>query len=81
MTIAMLVSSYTQRLLITHAMGKIHRDVLEKIMRAPINTFFDVTPTGLIITRFNEDMRKFEEAVHLLNWGLDLIMHLVMTLW
>lgn len=33
-------------------------------MKAPINKFFDVTPTGNIISRFTGDLDHFEHIVH-----------------
>lgn len=33
-------------------------------MKAPINKFFDVTPTGSILNRFNDDLNHFEHIVH-----------------
>jgi len=50
-------------------------------MKAPINLFFDITPTGLIISRFNGDMNEFGDAIHYMIWGLYNFMHLLMTLY
>lgn len=33
-------------------------------MKAPINKFFDVTPTGTILNRFNDDLNHFQHIVH-----------------
>ena len=81
MTMGQMIRQYTVRLLVTHAMGNIHGDVLSKIMRAPINLFFEVTPTGLIVSRFNEDMGKFGDTVHFITWGLYMATQLLMTLY
>ena len=35
-------------------------------MNAPINTFFDVTPSGSIMTRFTVDMIVVEEILQLI---------------
>lgn len=34
----------------------LHNDLLHKVVRAPIPTFFDVTPLGRIINRFSHDV-------------------------
>lgn len=34
----------------------LHNDLLRKVLRAPIPTFFDVTPVGRIINRFSHDV-------------------------
>jgi len=41
------------------ASKKIHDDITESVMRAPI-AFFDVTPTGRILNRFAADMDKLD---------------------
>lgn len=69
------------RILITTAMQTIHGDVLGKVMRAPINLFFDVTPTAKLVGRFNEDMGKFEELVWMIMHAVYCSMHLAMTLY
>lgn len=45
-----------RKLLIDRTMKQVHNDVLGKIMKAPVNKFFDVTPNGSIMKRFSEDM-------------------------
>ena len=62
-------------------MLKVHNDILAKIIRAPINLFFDITPTGLILNRFNNDMRCFEHVVHQLVGGVYQGGHLVLVLY
>ena len=37
----------------------VHRSILEKILLAPVNLFFDVTPIGKILQIFTEDMSVF----------------------
>ena len=34
----------------------LHSDMLNKVMNAPINLFFDVTPIGKILNRFSKDI-------------------------
>lgn len=58
-TIGHCVRQYIVRCLIANTLEKVHKEVLTKIIRAPINNFFDVTPTGSILNRFNGDMEHF----------------------
>ena len=41
-----------------------HTRLFDSIMKAPINKFFDVTPTGSILQRINDDLNHFEHIVH-----------------
>jgi hypothetical protein len=41
-----------------------YKDMLTKVFNAPINLFFDVTPAGLILKRFSDDV-----------WGVEWIIH------
>jgi ABC-type multidrug transport system fused ATPase/permease subunit len=34
----------------------LHENMISKILNAPINTFFDVTPSGTIMNRFSKDL-------------------------
>ena len=38
---------------------KVHQDTLSRIMKAPVNLFFDVTPIGRILRIFTVDMSVF----------------------
>lgn len=56
----------------------VHNDILSKVMHAPINLFFDVTPIGTIIGRFNEDLNVFKEHfLHGPSWMYDMSSHYV----
>lgn len=37
-----------------------HNVIMKKVMNAPINTFFDVTPVGKILVRFSKDLEIFK---------------------
>ena len=42
------------------AIGRdVHKDTLKRILRAPVNIFFDVTPIGKIMQIFTEDLHVF----------------------
>ena len=49
-----------------------HTKIMQKVMNAPINTFFDITPVGKILVRFSKDLEIFKGAffwsiIHLSN--------------
>ena len=37
----------------------VHKDTLRQVLHAPVNTFFDVTPIGKILTIFTRNMDLF----------------------
>ena len=39
---------------------KLFRDMLKRLLFAPINLYFDVTPSGVILNRFSKDLRVVE---------------------
>ena len=41
---------------------KAHQTSLAKVLSAPVNNFFDVTPIGKVLRIFNEDMNVFQAA-------------------
>jgi len=47
----------------TRSCKSIHRIVLGKVLLAPINLFFDVTPSGRILNRFSADLEKMDDKV------------------
>ena len=47
-----------------NSMGKnVHETLLGKVMSAPINLFFDITPVGKVFQRFSEDLHVFDGEV------------------
>jgi hypothetical protein len=42
------------------AARKIQRLVLKKVLNAPINLYFDITPIGRILNRFSKDLNILE---------------------
>ena len=34
----------------------LHKIMINSVMKAPINLFFDITPTGNILTKFSSDL-------------------------
>jgi len=45
------------------ASKEFHQLVLNSVMRAPINTFFDVVPTGVILNRFSSDLDHIDVSL------------------
>ena len=48
-----------------YAAGKLHKDLLDKIIRAPMK-FFDTTPIGHIINRFSSDVDVLDVTLPLI---------------
>jgi ABC-type multidrug transport system fused ATPase/permease subunit len=43
-----------------HGNKKLHEDMIEKVLNAPINLYFDITPIGRILNRFSKDLTVIE---------------------
>lgn len=41
-----------------------HNIMIERVMAAPINLFFDVTPIGKILNRFSRDLQMLDENIN-----------------
>lgn len=46
-----------------------HDKMLSKILRAPVNTYFDVTPTGRILNRFSRDLDSMDMQLPIFMFG------------
>jgi ABC-type multidrug transport system fused ATPase/permease subunit len=47
--------------LFTYRAAKIlHSQMINKLMKAPINLYFDVTPIGRILNKFSKDLNAIE---------------------
>ena len=68
------VKNYKKR-----SIGKnVHKDVLTRVMDAPINLFFDVTPIGLIINRIRGDIHVFRGCLlEVPGWLCDMSSHFI----
>ena len=56
----------------------VHKETLTKVLHAPVNTFFDVTPIGKILSIFNGDLEVFygrilEPLHHMTEMGAHII--------
>jgi ABC-type multidrug transport system fused ATPase/permease subunit len=46
-----------------HISKTLHNTLIEKVMQAPINLFFDVTPIGKLLNRFSRDLSILDESI------------------
>ena len=51
-----------------------HTDIMYKVMNAPVNTFFDVTPVGKILVRFSKDLEVFKGGLF---WSISHLMNMI----
>jgi len=49
---------------------KLHEEMIVKIMKAPINLYYDCTPIGRILNLFTKDFNDTETGISGLNLGL-----------
>ena len=52
----------------------IHELMIVKVLKAPINLFFDVTPIGRILNRFSKDMQVLDNEM---GWTLGYLMTII----
>lgn len=38
----------------------LHNDMVKRVLNAPINLYYDVTPTGRILNKFSKDLSVIE---------------------
>lgn len=43
--------------------GKVHKDMLSRIIRAPCNLFFDRVPVGRLLNRFSKDLNIVDRVL------------------
>ena len=54
-----------------------HTDIMAKVMNAPVNTFFDITPVGKILVRFSKDLEVFKGGLF---WSISHTLNMAATL-
>lgn len=42
------------------AAKRLHRSMINRVMEAPVNLYFDVTPVGRIMNKFSKDLNAIE---------------------
>lgn len=50
----------TMQLFSWYATRKLHKDMIRKVLNAPINLYYDVTPIGRILNKFSKDLAVIE---------------------
>jgi ABC-type multidrug transport system fused ATPase/permease subunit len=51
---------YTLQYFSWYATKALHEDMIKKVLNAPINLYFDVTPIGRILNKFSKDLSMIE---------------------
>ena len=46
-----------------HGSVALHKAMVKRILNAPVNLYFDSTPTGRIMNRFSQDMTVFDTSM------------------
>jgi ABC-type multidrug transport system fused ATPase/permease subunit len=59
--LAVLLRCFCVFMMSIKASRTIHNDMINKVMKAPINLFFDVTPVGTIMNRFSKELVVIDE--------------------
>jgi ABC-type multidrug transport system fused ATPase/permease subunit len=59
------------------ASAKLHNSMGERLVQAPVNLFFDVTPVGRILNRMSEDIEEVDED---LVWNFSSVMQCISSL-
>jgi ABC-type multidrug transport system fused ATPase/permease subunit len=52
-----------------------HENMISKVINAPINTFFDVTPTGTIMNRFSKDLSVMDNEIAFAFGGINVMLY------
>jgi len=65
MSLGVLIITLIFNKMIFDSGNNIHSEMIKGVLNAPINLFFDVTPTGVIINRFSKDLENVTYAF----WG------------
>ena len=50
----------TAQLFTWRAGKKLHNQMIERVLKAPVNLYFDVTPIGRILNKFSKDLNATE---------------------
>lgn len=49
--------------------------MIASVMKAPINLFYDVTPTGTILNRFSKDLQVLDNQVGMTFSGINIMLY------
>lgn len=59
-SVSVLIRVYILQYFSWYASRNLHRDMMSKVLNAPINLYFDVTPIGRILNKFSKDLSSIE---------------------
>jgi len=51
----------------------VHNAMIKRVTNAPINLFFDVTPTGTVLNRFSKDLQVLDQNLCFTVGGLNVM--------
>eukprot|EP00345_Euplotes_harpa_P014311 CAMPEP_0168352156 /NCGR_PEP_ID=MMETSP0213-20121227/22369_1 /TAXON_ID=151035 /ORGANISM="Euplotes harpa, Strain FSP1.4" /LENGTH=926 /DNA_ID=CAMNT_0008363285 /DNA_START=845 /DNA_END=3626 /DNA_ORIENTATION=+ len=75
---------------VVNSSNVLHRNMTDKVLRAPINLYFDKTPTGKLLNRFSKDINRIDAEfpfnltflVECLSWmGATLFVSTIVSPW
>jgi ATP-binding cassette subfamily C (CFTR/MRP) protein 1 len=58
----------------------LHENMISKVMNAPVNLFFDVTPTGTIMNRFSKDLQVMDTNIAFIFGGINVMFYQVLAI-
>ena len=77
LSICTMVINFIIRFMVTrisiYAMRKIHRKMISRLVKAPINLFHDVVPVGQILNRLTQDIEILQYIIRIVNSFIKLL--------
>ncbi|ETO83465.1 hypothetical protein F444_02526, partial [Phytophthora nicotianae P1976] len=61
--VATICRSITVMLLLLRSSKNLHDELFRRVLTAPVNTYFDVTPVGRILNRFSNDLDQMDSLL------------------
>mmetsp|Transcript_31687 Transcript_31687/g.48507 ORF Transcript_31687/g.48507 Transcript_31687/m.48507 type:complete len:225 (-) Transcript_31687:919-1593(-) len=76
---SLMVSSrgLTCQLFTLRSTKRVHEEMVDRILHAPINTYFDVTPIGRVLNKFSKDLNAIENQMP---WQVGVFFVMLMSL-
>ena len=63
-----------------HSLRKIHEDMVNKLVRAPINLFHDIVPIGQILNRLTQDVVPVQGIIRTVNFFIRIVFTLLTSI-
>ena len=63
-----------------HSLRKIHEDMVNKLVRAPINLFHDIVPIGQILNRVTQDIEPVQNIIRTVNFFMRIVVTLITSI-